>query len=259
MGNRLSGLGAELVGAARITADWRSAIRLGSDMMIYRTLRLMHCSSSRLRQIRIPDATICYRLNRGDIQTIREVWIQEAYRLPRHAEPGVVVDLGANIGMTSVFLARRHGARYLVAVEPSPENAGLARMNLSLNGIDATVIEAAVAAKDGEGYFAAHTDSNLGRLASDGKNVNLLTVDSVLAASPTGRADLLKMDIEGGEAAALEGDPSWLERVDSLLVEFHPDLVDYPALVAKIEAAGFRHFSGGTLRPGPLTDYFERR
>lgn len=259
MGNRLSGLGGELVGAARIAADWRSAIRLGSDMLIYRTLRLMHCSSSRLREVRVPGATICYRLNRGDIQTIREVWIKEAYRLPRHAKPKVVVDLGANIGMTSVFLARRHGAQHIIAVEPSPQNARLARMNLSVNGIDGSVIEAAVAANDGVGYFAAHSDSNLGQVASDGERVNLLSIDSVLAVSPTGRADLLKMDIEGGEAAVLEGDPSWLERVDSLIAEFHPDLVDCAALVGTIEAAGFRHFSGGTIRPGPLTDYFERR
>jgi FkbM family methyltransferase len=212
-----------------------------------------------MRQVRFPDVTICYRLNRGDIQTIREVWIKETYRLPRHAKPEVVVDLGANIGMTSVFLARRHGARYLVAVEPLPENAGLASTNLSLNGVDATVIEAAVGANDGVGYFAAHPDSNLGQVANEGEKVNLLSIDSVLAASPTGRADLLKMDIEGGETAVLEGDTSWLERVDSLIVEFHPHVADYAALVRTIEAKGFRHFSGGTLRPGPLTDYFERR
>lgn len=259
MGSRLFGMGAELVGAARIAADRRSAIRLGSDMLRYRALRLVNGSSNRPRRIRVPDATICYRLNRGDIQTIREVWIQETYRLPRDAKPQLVIDLGANIGMTSVFLARRYGVRYIVAVEPSPDNARLARTNLLLNGIDGTVIEAAVAAKDGEAYFAAGQDSNLGRLASGGQKVKLLSIDSVLAASPTGRADLLKMDIEGGEAAVLEGAGSWLQRVDSLMVEFHPDVVDYPALVAIIEAAGFRHFSGGTIRPGPLTDYFVRR
>ena len=44
-----------------------------------------------------------------DIFEIREVWIDEAYRLTDGFSPMVVVDLGAHIGLTTLWLAKRYG------------------------------------------------------------------------------------------------------------------------------------------------------
>ena len=56
------------------------------------------------------------------------------------------------------------------------------------------------------------------------------------------------MDIEGAEDALLSN-PSWLEACDSLIAEFHPTLVDYPALVRVLEESGFVFFRGGSVLP----------
>jgi FkbM family methyltransferase len=66
-----------------------------------------------------------------------------------------MIDAGANIGFSSVYLACRWGATRIVAVEPDPENAELLRRNLAQNGVEAEVIEAAVGAEDGEASFRA--------------------------------------------------------------------------------------------------------
>jgi hypothetical protein len=59
----------------------------------------------------------------------------------------------------------------------------------------------------------------------------------------------VKLDIEGGEEALLTGDRSWLRRVRCLMAEFHPDVVDYPALVKLVESEGFRYIPAGSVFP----------
>jgi tRNA1(Val) A37 N6-methylase TrmN6 len=61
-----------------------------------------------------------YRWNRGDLASIREVFVLEGYRLPVGFVPRTVLDLGANIGLTSIWLANNFPLEHLIAVEPVP-------------------------------------------------------------------------------------------------------------------------------------------
>jgi FkbM family methyltransferase len=232
----------ESAGAVRIVGDLRSLIRLLVDILLFRVLGLFSIPGrNRDREIRLKDGTrIVYRLNRGDIQSIREVWMDEVYRLPSPILPGVVIDLGANIGLTSLWLARRHAPTRVIAVEPSPQNARLVRLNLSRNGVPATVVEAAAGARDGTARFSASADSNQGQLGEDGEEVPVISMSTLLREHAPGQSvALMKMDIEGGEQDLLSSNTEWLSRIPVVLAEFHPDRVDYPGLIGKLESAGF--------------------
>ena len=62
----------------------------------------------------------------------------------RHVPPSsTVIDVGANIGLSTILLARL--ARHVVAYEPSPPNVALLRRNLALNGITNVEVRAAAA------------------------------------------------------------------------------------------------------------------
>ena len=245
----------ELAGASRSAADARSLFRLDTDLLISKAIRFLpQASTNQERKVRLRGGVeLCYRLNRGDIQSIREVWYAGAYRLPFPLDVKVVIDLGAQIGLASVWLHRRHECHQILAIEPSPSNARLARINFALNDVPGEIIQAAVGPRIGEAFFEERVDSNLGRV---GVGAGSLTVPIVSMASlfehylGSSRVDLVKMDIEGGEQALLEGDLAWLERVHALIVEFHPSLVDYPGLVRKIERAGFRYFRSSSVFPG---------
>src|SRR5438046_9352746 len=73
-----------------------------------------------------------------------------------------------------------------------------------------------------------------------------------------GYADFMKMDIEVAEQELLTADLSWLEKVKSLIIEFHPTLVDYPGLVNRLREAGFEYIPAGTAHPDSM-DFFVRR
>ncbi len=124
----------------------------------------------------------------------------------------VVADVGANIGLFSLWAARR-GTR-VYAFEPAPYAVGILRKNLELNHIDSVEI-AELACSDRKGeidFFLGHhhhASSLLPGWASDGGPptekliVPTETLDGFFA--DRGYPDFIKMDIEGGGVLALEG------------------------------------------------------
>jgi FkbM family methyltransferase len=240
-----AGVAHELRGGFAIAADTRSFLRFASDVFLARLIRVVPLAShNHVRKIRVRGAVLLhYRLNRGDMQSIREVWIDECYRLPFDLVPERMVDLGANIGLTSLWFAHRYGCKDVIAVEPLPANAHLVRLNLESNKVNAQVVEAAVGVCDGTARFQDSLDSNMGHLASDGgREVLVVSMDTLLGRLPSGaQVDVVKMDIEGGEVPLLRENLAWLGRVRSLIAEFHPHLIDCTAAIESIESQGFRY------------------
>ena len=238
----------------------RSLLRYAVDIVLYRALYVGDLPGrDRERSVALSGGVeLTYRLNRGDIQTIREVWVEECYRPPVEVPLDCVVDLGANIATTSLWYASAAQATRFVCVEPDAENARLARRNLERNHVRAEVLEAAVGASDGSTAFRADRSANLGRAGDGDERVAMLSMRTVLARIPEGvRVDLVKMDIEGGEEAVLGGDLGWLDRVQSLIVEFHPELVEHEKLIGLVTARGFRYIPAGAARPSSM-DFFTR-
>ena len=192
----------------------RSRLRLASDFILYRVLKAIDLKSRNVeRTIQCSGGIVLtYRLNRGDIQSIREVWFDETYRLPFTIKPKLVIDLGANIGLTTVWLSQRYGCEKIIAVEPDLNNALLAEKNIKDNGINGYVIRAAISASDGVATFETSGDSNLGRVVASndlkvGEQVRMISMSTLLNDLPKNQIiDLVKMDIEGGEQQLLSGD-----------------------------------------------------
>lgn len=70
-------------------------------------------------------------------------------------QQGAVVNVGANVGLMTVFLARKFG-RKTIAVEPNPEAFELLQKNVSLNGLGerVTCIQACIGAEPGNVEFS---------------------------------------------------------------------------------------------------------
>jgi FkbM family methyltransferase len=136
----------------------------------------------------------------------------------RFLRPGMtVVDAGANEGWYSAFMARRVGANGLVlAVEPSPRERERLVRNLSINGLtNVRVASEGLAADSGHALLHVadpeHNGQNtLGSFVYKGVTgaqdveIRLERMDE-LAGKFGRRIDLIKMDVEGAELAALRG------------------------------------------------------
>lgn len=238
---------------SRTAGDVVSLLRYATDLFI---LRL--APSNHMRQIRLSGGTLLfYRVNRGDMQSIREVFLDKAYRLPFPSQSEVLVDLGANIGTAAVWLAKQYGYSKVIAVEPSPKNAQLALTNMRNNGINAELIEAAVGPEDGTAFFADAEASNLGHISDKGRPVRMVSMDSILGHLPQETMVDVKMDIEGGEEALLRGDLTWLSRVRSVVAEFHPDIIDYPGAIRVLQDAGFSYIAAGSAHENSMDAFIK--
>ena len=78
----------------------------------------------------------------------------------------------------------------------------------------------------------------------------MITVAAILERSGRGRFAPVRIDIEGGEQELLAGPTSWLDRVDAIIAEFHPDPIDYPGAIRSIVARGLK--SKIPAQPAPV-------
>jgi FkbM family methyltransferase len=144
------------------------------------------------------------------------------------AEP-VFVEVGANIGTTTIVAVRRHGFSSAVAVEASPDNFRLLRINLVANGIDDRVRTIAAAAHDSEGELdldvtsrqrGSHRISKAPSLTRRGKikkkvtvPVRAITLDGLVAQGAVNPASvgLLWIDAPKHEANVLLGASAFID------------------------------------------------
>lgn len=162
--------------------------------------------------------------------------------------PGwVTVDIGANIGYFTLLLAKLVGPRGRVIVfEPLPENFDVLRENVDLNGYRNVILEPkAVLDTPGSARLYRQREHLLTGTASvvQGQGVGLrvpaVSLDAYLDAIGE-RVNFVKIDVEGAEAAVLNGMRRTLtEDRPGVLVELHDDLSpDHPAL-STLRAHGY--------------------
>ncbi|MGI8807502.1 MAG: FkbM family methyltransferase [Acidimicrobiales bacterium] len=135
-------------------------------------------------------------------------------------KPGnTVLDIGANVGIHTVTMAKLAGAGRVLAFEPHPQTVERLRANLALNGIDRTeVVQVALLDRAGAVSLFDSNDSNRAMAslhAYDGwssTSVEGMTLDDVLQVRAVPKVDVVKIDVEGFEPAVLEGARGMLAR-----------------------------------------------
>ena len=179
---------------------------------------------------------ICLRENAFDFITFEEVVFEQVYKaipkfLPRCNR---IVDLGANIGLTCLYLAALYPSCTIVAVEPHTENFKLLTKNVGpLIAADRCIpLQAAAWGSDKQlviqmpeisSRYNAITVQESESAAAPGPGVEGLSVPKIMERSGFDEIDLLKIDIEGAEAQLFTGDLHWLNRVGAIAIEFHHD------------------------------------
>lgn len=163
-------------------------------------------------------------------------WVRAAYDAQLAAgEVPLVIDCGANIGLSALYYAHHLPKARIVGIEPDAGNVALAQRNtahLPLVEIIAAAVHDTpgvleIANPDAEKFafitreVAAGGSPGAGGGTGGSICVPAVTIDGLMARYGAKSVLIVKVDIEGAEATMFRSNTRWLGRCRLLTVETH--------------------------------------
>jgi FkbM family methyltransferase len=187
-----------------------------------------------------------------DTATIGVIFLRKDYGEIR--DHSVVIDVGANIGVFSVYAAATSAHTMVYAYEPIPKNFDTLLYNRKLNSLEERIVPFACGIAGARGkhtfYFADYNTGHTlfpSRKGEYGIEIECIRLQDVFDENGIGICHLLKMDCEGAEFESLYSTPDeYFQRIEEIRLEYHCDLAGFspnncPAdLVGFLESKSFR-------------------
>lgn len=157
-------------------------------------------------------------------------------------------DLGAHKGYLAMAMARRVGpSGSVVAFEPSGTNLWFLRRHIDWNALtNVRILPVAVSDRDGHDQFGGRHSSLTFRLGQGSDRVRVATLQSLKVEERLSPPDIMKIDVEGSEAAVLRGAGDLLSEETLLYISIHGRSC-YDECHAVLSERGYRLYESTAL------------
>lgn len=217
-----------------ISDDFRTAI-----LLILKTLQFsIYCrrrnweqrigqeQKSQIYRIKVKNTALNLQLRLQDIPIFYEIFHQKTYQLPPHwitkKENLTIVDLGAHVGLTTLFLWLHYFPNgQFICVEASSKNLPLLKFNLK--NTPCTILEGAIFHHEKGISFTENTLSYNHKInISETKNLTpTFSMQGIMERFNLEKIHLAKIDIEGAEQYILKKNTAWLAKTNNFIIELH--------------------------------------
>ncbi len=171
-----------------------------------------------------------YYKNKKEFHVLKnEIFREEIYEIEIKNENPVIVDIGAHIGLSTIYFKQKFPKSKIISLEPHPENYEILEKNIFENNLKNTyIIKKAICLKNCKKTMY-YDETNLSTTsfkkgAWDGKEKNQKEIEVeciTLNELINEKVDILKLDIEGMEYEILLNSRSALKLVSNLIFEYH--------------------------------------
>lgn len=178
----------------------------------------------------------------SDLLVFQQIFVNEEYKtvldlnFERIEKIKTIVDLGANIGISSIYFGNSFPESKIYAVEPEPNNFEMLLRNIELNKSENIIpINAAVWNKNENLTISSEFRDKLSWSSqtipsADSNKVSIkgVTLDSLIKKYKISKIDILKIDIEGAEEQIFNHYPlihEILAITDIIALEIHDEIV----------------------------------
>ena len=176
------------------------------------------------------NTSFCLRPGTTDYDTYEHVFVLKEYDFPIPFEPKLIVDGGANIGMSALYFARRFPQARIVSIEPDPANCALLQHN-TRDYPQVESLQKGIWSKSGHLRIRDKmADANAFQVewaaeaAAD--TLEAISLEEILVRSGADVLDVVKLDIEGAEKEVFRAEfETWLPKTRLLIVELHDRMV----------------------------------
>jgi FkbM family methyltransferase len=154
--------------------------------------------------------------------TYNEIFKSEIYAFNSKAENPLIIDCGANMGLSVLYFSKKHPNSKIIAFEPDESVITYLEKNIKSQNIkNVELIKKAVWISETNLPF--YTDNGLGgRVGMKYKNQIATKVKTIRLKDLLNRnVSFLKLDIEGSEYLVLKDCESELSNVENIFIEYH--------------------------------------
>lgn len=170
------------------------------------------------------------RLNTSDINVFRQVFIEKEYAIAQLITPkNIILDAGANIGLTAVFMAQHFPSSTIYSLEPESSNFELLCKNAAhyknikpIHGALWNQDEPLEIESNDSESWAFRVRSK--KEKSSPTKIQGYRIGSLMKNFGIQKFDLIKMDIEGAEFEVLQDHANWIDRTDNIIIELHESI-----------------------------------
>lgn len=179
----------------------------------------------------------------------KEIFVDRSYEFNSSGKSKIILDCGANVGLSALFFSIHYPASEIIAFEADPEIAKYLNGNLQRNNIsNVKVISKAVWISNDNLEFSAD-GADGGSVHSPSANkikVQSVRLKDVIDSYQS--VDMLKVDIEGTEREVMNDCKDVLNKVENIFVEYHDFTNDkqyLSQLISILESNSFRYYISG--------------
>lgn len=190
---------------------------------------------------------------------LEEIFIEESYRQKLQQRP-YIIDCGANIGLSIIYMKRKYPNAEIVAFEPDDTNFSLLSKNINSFGYSNITLRKEAIWIDNTTLQFSNEGSMGSKIEIDHKNKNTIEVKAIRLKDFLIRGvDFLKIDIEGAEYKVLHDIADNLHFVKNMFVEYHGTFAQNGELIRLIELINKCGFNFYIKEAAPLFDFpFDR-
>lgn len=168
------------------------------------------------------------RVNSTDLMALTNVWLKQEYSKNDFEinDSDVVIDIGAHIGLFSIFASKFCRSGKIYCFEPVKENYELLLSNLKLNKITNVIPFNSAISKETSFVEIFCNDDEAGHSmyqpTSKSIKVKSIPLQKLFEDKNIEKCDFLKLDCEGAEYDIIDSLPiEYFKKIKKIVIEYH--------------------------------------
>jgi FkbM family methyltransferase len=178
-----------------------------------------HLSPGVVRTHQLFGKTVYFSNATEFVAGLKDIFIDKVYSQKLQEHP-YIIDCGANIGLSVIYMKKLYPNAEIVAFEPDEQNYELLKKNVEAGGYTNVILrKEAVWNENTMIHFSSSgtTDSHISLNGTGSDEVSAIRLKDLL----TRQVDFLKIDIEGAEYTVIKDVADKLDMVHTLFIEYH--------------------------------------
>lgn len=188
----------------------------------YKIKKLKHLPYNHPHSYKFLDAEISFNNGPELLHSLHEIFVEDIYDISFTTPSPLVIDCGANIGLSVLYMKTKYPAAKIVAFEPDAINFSFLKKNVAAYHLTDVELRNEAVWKENTTLQFVSGGTLDSKLDSSANHKNTVPVTAIrLKDLLNQKVDFLKIDIEGAEYEVLKDCGTSLKNVEYLFIEYH--------------------------------------